>query len=284
MAPRDLRKLPFGLRDGVLLSPSDVERGAACGCVCPGCGEPLLAKKGEKVVHHFAHAAGVECARGVETALHLAAKEAIAKAKRLWLPPVSLSYGAAWVIAPGGDTEVDEVRTEVRMEGMIPDIVAVRHGHEFLIEVAVTHFVDEAKLERIRKRGLSTLEIDLSGLQRGVSVPEVSEFVVDGQQNKKWLFNAKAERLGAAISATARRLPIVSRGMAVHVDDCPLPARVWRGKPYANVTDDCSGCEFASPLQTREAVHCLGHLKVGSYEEWKEWREVGRGTRNIRGE
>jgi len=26
---------------------------------------------------------------------------------------------------------------------------------------------------------------------------------------------------------------------------CPLPARVWRGKPYANIIDDCMACRYA---------------------------------------
>ena len=39
-------------------------------------------------------------------------------------------------------------------------------------------------------------------------------------------------------------MPVVFRGMALHVDNCPKPARKWHGKPYANVMDDCLYCEF----------------------------------------
>ena len=31
---------------------------------------------------------------------------------------------------------------------------------------------------------------------------------------------------------------------ALHVDDCPIPAREWEGKPYANVTADCFDCPY----------------------------------------
>ena len=36
----------------------------------------------------------------------------------------------------------------------------------------------------------------------------------------------------------------VVRRMAKHVDDCPINIRVYRGKSYANVIDDCTYCEF----------------------------------------
>jgi hypothetical protein len=36
----------------------------------------------------------------------------------------------------------------------------------------------------------------------------------------------------------------VERGLASHVDDCPINIRVWQGKSYANIIDDCYGCDF----------------------------------------
>ncbi|WHY77279.1 competence protein CoiA family protein [Neobacillus sp. WH10] len=63
-------KLPYGLKDGKLVHISDVEKGLKCECVCPACNHPLIARKGEKTAHHFAHYNGSECAKSVETALH----------------------------------------------------------------------------------------------------------------------------------------------------------------------------------------------------------------------
>lgn len=36
--------------------------------------------------------------------------------------------------------------------------------------------------------------------------------------------------------------------VALHVDDCPIPAREWQGKPYANVLDDCTSCPFCGGI------------------------------------
>ena len=50
--------LTYALKDGIITSISNVESGLKCGCVCPACDMPLVAKKGEKMMHHFAHHAG----------------------------------------------------------------------------------------------------------------------------------------------------------------------------------------------------------------------------------
>lgn len=53
----DKFKIPFGIRgvDGELVDVHDVERGIACGCICPSCKAPLNAKKGDVKEWHFAH-------------------------------------------------------------------------------------------------------------------------------------------------------------------------------------------------------------------------------------
>ena len=68
-------KVPFGIRNGRLVGTDKVERGLACGCICPECGASLEARKGNVVTHHFAHHAASNCIYGLESALHLGAKQ-----------------------------------------------------------------------------------------------------------------------------------------------------------------------------------------------------------------
>lgn len=75
--------MTYALKDSVITSISNVESGLKCGCVCPACGEPIIAKKGTKMMHHFAHHAGHNCEYGYESSLHLAAKDILSKAKKL---------------------------------------------------------------------------------------------------------------------------------------------------------------------------------------------------------
>lgn len=49
--------IPFGLRvkDGVFVDVFDVPRGKHCGCICPSCKTPLIARQGDIKEWHFAH-------------------------------------------------------------------------------------------------------------------------------------------------------------------------------------------------------------------------------------
>lgn len=73
---------PYALRNNSIVSISDVESGLKCGCVCPACGERLIAKKGKIMMHHFAYYSGENGAYGYESSLHLAAKDIITKAPK----------------------------------------------------------------------------------------------------------------------------------------------------------------------------------------------------------
>ena len=61
--------------NGNFVKIDDVAKGLSCGCVCPSCGEKLIAKNGgSKRIHHFAHASGKDCETAYETMLHKLAK------------------------------------------------------------------------------------------------------------------------------------------------------------------------------------------------------------------
>lgn len=66
-------KIPYGEIDGELRHISEVDRGLKCGCVCPVCRAPLVARKGSKLQHHFGHAQHAGCS--AETVLHQLAKQ-----------------------------------------------------------------------------------------------------------------------------------------------------------------------------------------------------------------
>jgi hypothetical protein len=275
-------KLPFGLRDGHLCHVEDVPQGASCGCTCPGCDSPLIARKGRRVVHHFAHAS-TDCGRAVETALHRAAKEAIEASGELLLPAVVLDFDSnkqPWTIAEPKLVRPDSIRLESRVGGTVPDLVLTIGGRELLVELFVTHAVDYAKLAKIRELNLSVLEISIGHLSRALPFAELRAAVVYDAENREWLFNAATFRLRGMLQKVARELPHIQRGFAIHVDHCPIAARVWRGKAYANVIDDCANCEFCFNVGLDESeegtVLCLGHSKISSYADWRARRQASR--------
>ena len=240
---------------------SEVENGLKCACACPVCDGALVARQGKIREHHFAHASGEECRHAAETALHLAAKDMLAKRKEIVLPEVEVHLPEAsrrTVIAPQRRYPIKSVKVERKTGTIVPDVIVEVSGRQLLVEVTVTHGVDDAKLVKIRELGLSCLEIDLSDAPRDLGREELEKMVVDGNAQKRWLHNVRANEARNRMLAEATLLPSVNRGFAWHVDGCPIPARVWKGNAYANVIDDCIGCEHMLAGSGDVGVICNG--------------------------
>lgn len=208
-------KIPFGLREGQLLGPLEVANGLKCGCVCPGCNSPLIAKQPKsKRRPHFAHHNTEPCSTGLETALHLAAKRVLMEEQKILVPSIAASVSlfdrdtqASVTVEKtikGKVIELDLVEQEVRdYEGVVPDIVAVVQGKPLFIEIAVTHFVDSAKLEKLKRLGIPVMEIFLDPENSLPSIDEIKELVVSTSHNRGWVVNPKQESLRQATQQEA---------------------------------------------------------------------------------
>ncbi len=190
-------RVPFGMKDGILYEPNQVQNGNDCGCVCPGCQAPLIARQGAKTPH-FAHFSGVDCSHSLETIVHFAAKQLIAKRMELSIPKAHLyipdfkpvirkTFHEAQLVT------LKEVFLEKPIGNMRPDIVAIESGNEILIEIAVTHFVDEAKQELIRKRGSRTIEIDASSLRGNLNFSALEALLFGEPRKSTWLYHPEIE-------------------------------------------------------------------------------------------
>jgi len=191
----------------------NAERGIKCNCICPACGVQLVAHKAE-ITHHFKHYRKEECISGIETAIHLKAKEIIASAKQIKLPSLSANEsfgefnGFVSILTPRV-ISLDDVRIEKKEGKIIPDIIATHKGKSLLIEIAVTHFVDRKKKNIIREQGISCIEIDLHELHNStenITDEYLVRNIIERVDNKKWVHNAKylsakREALAQAISA-----------------------------------------------------------------------------------
>lgn len=154
--------------------------------LCPSCGEPLVAKKGAKRMHHFAHYSDHSCEYGYETSLHIAAKEILSKANRIMLPAVYIQFPnspkASELYCESKEIEVERVELEQRFRDVIPDVVIYAGGKQLFLEVYVTHAIDDVKLEKLKKSDISTIEIDLSKIEHSISLEELQRILLDDIQ------------------------------------------------------------------------------------------------------
>lgn len=265
--------LTVAIRDGVVMKIEDVVSGLKCGCVCSACGEPLVAKKGKKMMHHFAHHTGHNCEYGYESSLHLAAKEILLQTKRMILPAVYISFPDSYkkdeLVCPAKEIPIDRVELERRFGDIIPDVVVYAGGKQFFIEIYVTHCIDDEKLAKLKKADISTIEINLSKKTNMTSVNELEALLLGESEEKKWKYNSVANRYLQAFYKVADRREVISRGCALQVDYCPIRSRVWRGKPYANYIDDCLNCKYCISTSKDGQLLCSGRQRISTVNDFR---------------
>lgn len=192
----DRAQLVYGLRpDGTLAHISEVQRGLACGCVCPACHGSLVARlKDDHQVPHFAHHGGEACGGGPETVLHLLAKEAFRTNPMMLLPErLSLDQRKQVTTKPGREVETEFRRLEYTdPKKIIPDLYIRVLGHDLFVEVAVTHFSDDIKIQRLREHHIPAVEVDLSQIPRDSTREAVSDAVLRSAP-RHWLYHPGIE-------------------------------------------------------------------------------------------
>ena len=91
------------------------------------------------------------------------------------------------------EIQFGSVALESKLNDFVLDIILYKNGTPLIVEVYVTHKVDEYKLQKIKKSGISAIEINLSKLDRDIIYSEsmLKDIVVKSTEEKRWLFNRK---------------------------------------------------------------------------------------------
>lgn len=189
--------LPYGLRKGKLIhisELSDSEKGLRCNCICPHCNDQLIARLGKVRVRHFAHSKS-DCGYGIESALHLKAKQILEQERKLVIP--NYDYNDQTIIK-SQEIFFDEIFLEKRISDIVPDLILKKGTKQLLVEIAVTHFVDEEKLNKIKSLNLSVIEIQIP-----IDVFDKNQFdgtlltnlIVYETDYKKWINNIAANKM-----------------------------------------------------------------------------------------
>lgn len=202
-------RLPFGLRGNEMLHISVVERGLPCGCLCPGCGDRLVAKKGS-TAHHFAHYANTECTYSAESALHRYAKQLIADQKLFELPPLivrveRLQYDIEFTeTLPAETIAIRAAWLERRdYKDVVPDVLLETDTGILFVEVVVTSAADPAKREKLKHIGLPVVAINLANLAYDTALEEIHAAVLEDVTRRIWIHHPRMAEILARLDARA---------------------------------------------------------------------------------
>ena len=180
-------KTPFGVREGHLIHVSEVERGLHRKVVCIHCGSMLVAKKGEKTTHHFAHHSESAC-DGMRVLHKLGQKLMRRRIEHAFKDGSGLPF--QWDCKSCGKIhrrnlvkKARKVREEFTLKGAErnprSDLVLFdsKDKPHVAVEIVVTHAPEDWVIETYRELGITRVEFSLNG-------PEDLELLANGETLK----------------------------------------------------------------------------------------------------
>ena len=182
--------MPYGLRDGTLVSANEVQRGLACGCICPTCKGTLVAKKGSYRAAHFAHFDIEDCGGWLETVVHQRAKALLVEEKKMMLPPVYRVPGEC--LFPWTPVTFEKIDLEVTLGNGRADAIGIINGRPLAIEIAVTHKISEKRIFEYRELGHDAVEIDITPVN-DFNDNTIRAILTTTVQEKRWICNQDIE-------------------------------------------------------------------------------------------
>ncbi len=180
----------------------DARSGLDCKCICLDCGTPLIAVVNTtKKARHFQHhnpSRNITClpsSSSNETMLHLMLKKAISDRKRITAPPIYIKKKSPYKnyrLKPykaykGGELIFDTVIEEKRIGRIIPDCIGKIGDRSLLIEVKVTHGVDDLKRTTIENQNNPCVE-----LYANASKSKIPEDIISDPKNYEWIHETRS--------------------------------------------------------------------------------------------
>jgi hypothetical protein len=192
----------------------------------------------------------------------------------------------------------DKVEIEKWEGNFIPDIKCFVGDKQLLIEITVTHGIDDRKLEKIKRNDVPLLEINLSLLEHAITRKTLAKVLYSKRETVnqhtssfKWIHNPrnnkvvlerqqKAHQIFEFLKSNRKYIKLYGRNKEIY--SCPLLER--KNAPY-KYSETCEYCNYnlgrtESSKKTGEVsdsrpdhrVVCIGHKK---YELEKLFDECG---------
>lgn len=218
--PIDLNLIPFGLdpKKRTILDVADVSRGKNCGCVCPSCETPLVARQGDVKEWHFAHASRDvysqtkrECSYSFYLSVRMMARQIIDENLEIVLPELEGSVGkyvddideyidVPFTIAAKQTVSLTNVVVERNFQGIPVDITGQVKDFSFI--VYFTHPGREVPFEfsapddskcgivSISLDGINLLLVNARRLQTSYKTT-LQNFLARDVKSKTWVFHPR---------------------------------------------------------------------------------------------
>jgi len=217
--------VPFGLdaASGGLVDVGSVRRGNACGCVCPSCKTPLIARHGDEKEWHFAHRSQKvhsktrkECEYSFGVSVRLMIRQLSKDGLKFRTPRLERSLPAfsdstsesadfGYLVTEESTLELENVHVGAQFCGVSVDVLGFVQGVPFVLFVTYKGRVLPSSLENpsISKSGVIELDINqVHGLfrqeRKGRYIDVLRKYMEEETNGKMWSYHPREERLREA--------------------------------------------------------------------------------------
>lgn len=215
---------------GKLATIDQVVKGLECDCFCPECGAQLIAKKGEKLQHHFSHksheAEDVNfntCSYDFWRSLHLLCFKALKEAGSFRMPAISAGhremflddvYEEQTILVPGREVKFDSIEYCKIYDGQqLNTIIAKVEDLTFLICPLFSKEKDSSfeTYQHIARKGkgeIPVLLIDMESIKEKFyphDINKFSHYVVNAADRHWSTHGAKVTKLQSKIIEAVKK-------------------------------------------------------------------------------
>jgi hypothetical protein len=281
----DLTLIPFGLSlvNNTLVDVYEVASGKNCGCICPSCKLPLIARHGTVKVWHFAHDTRdmprhliKECNYSFFVSIRMMARQLISGNLEIRLPACGgvctelVSVAGEEISVPfqashAQTIKLSEVVTDAAVSGVWVDILGNIKGHTFALFFTYPGRSVPTRLRRPDTEKLGIVALSLQPLlsrfkQKDGSTETyksiLTRYISEETIAKSWVYHPRFRQRQEIAQATARREACkISSAIPLPV----RPVRRYSGTPAKPAVDR----QHAKAVKRRPLMRKLNCLLCG---------------------
>lgn len=315
-----MKDIIYGIRkaDGKVLGIDEIPTsmsGLSCGCKCASCGVDLQACSLDgKVSRYFRHdyskidaydtqnVVDRNCNPNTanETALHLLAKQIVLEEKRIWVPNKTISLSEAgvtdlpehikhsvspFVLKNECLIKAEYVELEKHIANFTPDIYFKTSRGELLIEIYVSHCVDEEKCKKAEMYGAAMLEIDLGEyVNAPITTETLRDIVINSKDNKSWKNYPVSENNLTEAKKYYMNLPDIKKYFAKIATDKANEQRELQNKERRNkkIKNLFEAEKYAAELRRlRSDISFLNFCSENKQTYWYDFEKHYQDTQSV---
>lgn len=202
-----------------MLDISEVPRGKQCGCICPSCKTPLIARQGEKKEWHFAHASRAvfeatkkECEFSFYVSVRMMARQILDQELKISLPEYmgvvegnvfGETISEHFLVAKRQIIKITNIQLESQFEGVLVDLIGELGGFKFVVYFTHPNREVPVGLYSLARIDCGIISVSLDEIGRlfknmkgenksyqGV----LSRFLADDIPSKSWVFHPRYQQ------------------------------------------------------------------------------------------